>query len=337
MITRYTNNFHIFPCLLDFRKPQQNEELDDNIRRQATSDQSSSTTDLLYLRIIAPRFNSIFNLQVSYFDSGLQVKEKLLKKLESTQSPSRSFPSDFSLFRLVRSCTKQHFKDFDSILNSNVRNMEEFILTIRRGDSNINRLLLNVQNCHGPTEKEILNKTKNFPLIRSTISNSLNNMSLDSAFLQGDLQHDLRKILSEIAKYSAYIIGSLPFAEKLIKYYRQKILYNLHNHHDIVKLLMDMGFSENNVLRALKLQGNNYTSALDWLVENVSKEEEVDDEGQSNNLELSNDSNDTSEENGSENGYKKFYSKTFSSTNSIFYPKHKAIVSVIFTNVKSSD
>lgn len=283
----------------------------------------------MYLRIIAPRFGKVFSIHVSYFDSGLQVKEKALKKLEqSHQSPSRSssFNVDMNSFRLVRSSTNQPFKDYESILTSNVRNMEEFILSIKRTDGNFNRLMI-IQHQHGPTEKDILNRTKHLPLTRTSISTSLN-PSLDSTFLQGDLQHDLRKILSEIAKYSAYILGSLPYAEKLIKYYRQKILLSLHNHQDIVKLLMDMGFSQKDVKRALKIQGNNYALALDWLVENVSK----DDEGQSNSNQqqieapLSESSNDTSEEL-NENVYKKFYSSTFPSTSSIFYPKHKATVS----------
>ena len=144
-------------------------------------------------------------------------------------------------------------------------------------------------------------------------------MSIDTAFFQGDLQHDLRKILSEIAKYSAYILGSLPFGEKLIKYYRQKIIMSLYNHQDIVKLLVDMGFSRENVLRALKLHGNNYTLALDWLVENVSKSSIEPLES----TELSTESIDDL----TESTYRRLCRKTFPSTSSIFYPKHKAIVS----------
>jgi hypothetical protein len=335
----------IYALLLSrFRNPQQNEAQDDSITRSETA-VAAASNELLHLKIIiAPRFCIILNLQVSYFDSGLQVKEKLLKKLASLQtSPSRSLPSDIHAFRLVRSCTKELFQDFDSILSSHVKNHEEFILTIKRTDGHMNRLL-NVQTQRGPSEKEILNRTKNFAVVRSSVATGLN-MSLDSAFLQGDLQHDLRKILSEIAKYSAYILGSLPYAEKLIRYYRQKILHNLNNHQDIVKILIDMGFRKKSVMRALRLQGNNYTLALDWLVENVSKEgdaaaaaeEDRGGGGQSNNsnMELSNESNGFEEEGEEEeedncgDTYKKhFYTRPFSSTNSIFYPKHKAIVSI---------
>jgi hypothetical protein len=289
------------------------------------------------MKIIAPRFYIILSLQVSQFDSGLQVKEKLLKKIESMQSPSRSFPHDIKLFRLVRSSTKELLHDSDLILNSNIKMDEEFVLTIKRTDVNMRRLL-NFQTQHGPTEKEILNRTKNLPIVRSTVSASLN-MTLDSTFLQGDLQQDLRKILSEIAKYSAFILGSLPYAEKLIRYYREKILYNLNNHQDIVRILMEMGFSQNNVIRALRLQGNNYTLALDWLIENGSNVNKLEEEevtlngeqggGQSNiNKSFLESSNNESNDIDNCIGDKKLYTKTFSSTNSIFYPKHKAIVSI---------
>lgn len=296
------------------RKPQ-SESQDDG----KESGSIESSTDLLQLRIVTSRLG-VVSLQVSYFDSGLQIKEKAIKKLEASHSPSSSFSDDIHCYKLVRSSTKRPFRDYDSILGNNVRNLEEFLLLSRRADSATENLLK--VHSRGPTEKEILMKTKHLPAIAASQSTALN-MTMDQAFFQGDLQHDLRKILSEIAKYSAYILGSLPFAEKLIKYYRQKILMGLYNHEDIIRLLVDMGFSHDNVLRALKLHGNNYSLALDWLVENVSK---TSIEGHSS-LELSSDSiNDLTE-----STYRKLCTKTFPSSNSIFYPKHKAIVSICST------
>lgn len=311
------------------RTKPQSEYQDDN-------GEEETSTEFIHLRIVAPRLGVVLKLQISHFDTGLQVKEKALKKLESMHSPSRSsssttsFNYDINVHRLIRSSTKKAFRDLDSILNCHVRDGEEFLLLSKRGDGTLNHLL-NVQNCHGPTEKEIINRTKNLPLINSLLSTSLN-LSMDSAFFQGDLQHDLRKILSEIAKYSAFIIGSSPFAEKLIKYYRQKILLSLNNHRDIVKILMEMGFSRSDVLRALKLQGNNYSMALDWLVENVEKEEQHQDDGQSiNSLELSSESiDDVAASSPGDCTFRRLYSRTFPSTNSIFFSKHKAIVSLPF-------
>lgn len=294
------------------RRRQQNEAQDD-AKENGSID---SSADLLYLRIVNTRLG-IISLQVSYFDSGLQIKEKAIKKLEASHSPSLPFSDDIHCYKLVRSSTQRTFRDYDSILGSNVKNLEEFLMLSRRANSAIDNLLK--AHSRGPTEKEILMKTKHLPLIASAQSTTLN-MSMDTAFFQGDLQHDLRKILSEIAKYSAYILGTLPFAEKLIKYYRQKILMGLYNHQDIIKLLVDMGFSQENVLRALKLHGNNYSLALDWLVDNVSK---TSIDGHSS-LELSSDSIDDF----TESTYRKLCKKTFPSTNSIFYPKHKAIVSI---------
>lgn len=298
--------------LYAFRKPPT--DLQDDTKDIESID--SSSPDLLHLRIVTSRLG-IIQVQVSYFDSGLQLKEKVIKKLEASHSPSSSFSDDTQCYKLVRASTKKPFRDYDSILGSNVNELEEFLMMTKRGNGATDNLT-KVHNTRGPTEKEIITKTKHLPLVRS--SNSNVNMTTDAAFFQGDLQHDLRKILSEIAKYSAYILGSLPFAEKLIKYYRQKILMSLCNHQDIVRLLMDMGFSRENVMRALKIQGNNYSLALDWLVDNVSKTsvEEL-----PASLEVSSESIDDL----NESTYKKLCTKTFPSTNSIFYPKHKAIVS----------
>jgi hypothetical protein len=296
------------------------------------------SSDHLCLRIVASRV--VLKVQVSYFDTALQIKEKAIKKLESMHSPSRSsvsFNSDINSYRLFRSSTKAAFKDIHSILSSHVQNGEEFLLISKRPDANLRHVMI-VQHSHGPTEKEILSRTRHLPLIRSSLSAGLN-LSMDSAFFQSDLQHDLRKILSEIAKFSAYVLGTSSFADKIIKYYKQKILMNLNNHQDIVRLLMEMGFSRKNVSRALKLQGNNYSLALDWLVENVEKEEDVvveEEEGQSttnNSLELSSES---IEDVAADFTNKKFYSRSFPSTNSIFFSKHKAIVSrLTFPNVRS--
>lgn len=296
-----------------FRKPENSAQDDSRVNSSV-----AASVDLLQLRVVTSRLG-VVNLQVSYFDSGLQIKEKTIKKLEASHSPSLSFSDDIDCYKLVRSSTNRPFGDFETMLGSNVKNTEEFLMMKKRAGSAVDNLL-RVHNSRGPTEKEILTKTKNLPLILSSNSTTLN-MSMDSAFFQGDLQHDLRKIISEIAKYSAYILGSLPFAEKLIKYYRQKILMSLYNHQDIVKLLMDMGFSRDNVLRALKLHANNYALALDWLVENVSKSSV---EGPHSSLELSSDSIDDL----TESTYRKLCKKTFPSTNSIFYPKHKSIVSL---------
>lgn len=273
-------------------------------------DLSDPSTDL-QLRIVSTRLG-IVNLNASYFDSGLQLKEKAMKRLESSHSPSVTFTDDINCFKLVRSRTKLQFRDFETVLSCNVRDMEEFLL-IRKRSGHSTDNLLKVHNSRGPTEKEILSRTRHLTLVRPC-----SNVNMTDTFFQGDLQQDLRKILSEIAKYSAYILGSLPFAEKLIKYYRQKILMSLYNHQDIVKLLIDMGFTHEDVLRALKLQGNNYALALDWLVENVGK---MSNEGPSS-PELFNESIDLTE-----STYRKLCKTTFPSTSSIFYPKHKAIVS----------
>lgn len=219
---------YILDCFC--RKPQDKLQ-DDN--EESVSSEEATVTLRIYLSCLG-----VINLQVSCFDSGLQVKERVIKKLEASSSPSSSFSDDTRCYKLVRSRNKRIFKDDDLILSCNVKNLEEFLMLVKRADNTVDNLL-RLHNSRGPTEKEILTKTRHIPMIRSSNSNTISHAT-DAAFFQGDLQHDLRKILSEIAKYSAYILGSLPYAEKLITYYRQKILMSLYNHQDVVKLLVDM-------------------------------------------------------------------------------------------------
>jgi hypothetical protein len=212
---------------------------------------------------------------------------------------------------LIRSKTKRTLRDNESL--TDIQQFEEFLLIIpAKSTSSSNH------QTRGPTEKEILVKTRHLPRVVPSPTSSNVDMSIDTAFFQGDLHQDLRKILSEIAKYSAFVISTLPFAEKLIKYYRQKIIMSLSKKQDIERCLINMGFSRHNVKRALKLHGNNYTSALDWLVENVSK----------NSCSSQNVSVESIEDEMSDSSYKKLCNRTFpstttNSTSSIFHTKHK--------------
>lgn len=281
---------------------------------------SAASSDVLQLKIITSRMG-IVNIQISQHDKGLQIIEKVIKKLEASYSPSSSFSDDINCYKLVRSSTKKPFRDHDTLCEQRVMGNEEFLLLTRRACDSASIDNARQTPCRGPSEKEILMKTRNIPLVRRSSTSISSAMSLDSAFFQGDLQSDLRKILSEIAKYSAFVLATLPFGEKLINYYRQKILMSLYNHQDVVKLLMDMGFSREQVVRALRLQGNNYSLALDWLVENVTLHQQQSDVDSSEmTMSRSGGADDAA--------YRRLYNRKPSpSTSSIFYTKHRAIVS----------
>jgi UBA/TS-N domain len=234
-----------------------------------------------------------------------------VKKLQSSHL-LRTTNHDVPDFRLLRSKTYVPFRDYDTLGNS-INDYEEFILVFKRTDL-VSKNLLEINSLNGPTQEEILSKTRHLRLARCSSSNV--NLSPESSFFQGDLQSDLRKILSEIAKYSAFVLGSLPFAEKLILFYRQKILISLFNHQEVVKLLIDMGFTKEKVIRALKIHNRDYGLALDWLMENeettrVSLESLEKPSGVACDI--------------TESAYARL-SKTIFPSSSLFYPKHKEIV-----------
>ena len=64
----------------------------------------------------------------------------------------------------------------------------------------------------------------------------------------------MKKLITIILISSAYILGIGPFADKLIKMYRQKIKNNLKHQENSVKVLCEMGFKRDKVNQALKLK-----------------------------------------------------------------------------------
>lgn len=79
--------------------------------------EKENETDLT-LKIINPR-SGIVMVKVAQTDNGCKIKEKVLRKLESSHLQSAE---EIQFYKLIRSCTKKQFKDTDSLVGNNVRN-----------------------------------------------------------------------------------------------------------------------------------------------------------------------------------------------------------------------
>ena len=79
---------------------------------------------------------------------------------------------------------------------------------------------------------------------------------------------DLRKIFITLAQESAYQLGASKHADKLIAYFRLRMHYYIKHCKNAVKVMVQLGFPESSVNRALKLKANNHKAALDWLIAN---------------------------------------------------------------------
>lgn len=67
------------------------------------------------------------------------------------------------------------------------------------------------------------------------------------------MQFDVRKVLISLAQASAVVIGSGPFANRLIAMLKQKLINKRSYHNDTLQCLVEMGFKKERAEYALKI------------------------------------------------------------------------------------
>ncbi|XP_070492979.1 ubiquitin-associated domain-containing protein 1-like [Chironomus tepperi] len=164
--------------------------------------------------------------------------------------------------RLLRTKTKSLLNDSD-YLTKQFKNNEEFLLTFRRS---LDSLPKSSEILSGPTEDQIIEKTQHLPNLKRPPVYNINHLFR---------QDDLRKIFITLAKESAYILCTKPHSFKILKYYREKINKYMNKYENAYKVMYKLGFSQDNVKHAMKLNANNYKLALDWLIDNVKQHENL--------------------------------------------------------------
>lgn len=226
---------------------------------------SSKSSNDFKLRIITSK-RGVLIITVPDNEMGLYVKQcalkAMLERADDFPSSSDKFVDSPSNLKLVRMKNNEELLDSDILSNLNLSNNEEFLLTNRREIINyeeFNELAFN-----GPTRNEILMKTAHLPPITHK-----------PVFKLGWLfmHDDMRKIVVSLAQESAYLLATTGYADKIIKYYRQRITNYIKHHDDVSAVLCQLGFPPDLVAFALKLKANNYRLALDWLIDNVENPE----------------------------------------------------------------
>lgn len=147
-------------------------------------------------------------------------------------------------YKIVRAKHKNVFDEKLSLQDLGVRENDEFIIVLKRSD-----LLNDVEELSGPTLEEIETETNNDETNRITSPT----VNIDEMVLN-DLQFDIRKILISLAHSSAFVIGSGPYAERLIAMLKQRLINRRRQEADSMQCLTDMGFSKEKVIHALKLK-----------------------------------------------------------------------------------
>jgi len=168
-----------------------------------------------------------------------------------------------TFMKLIRTKTKCILKDGDDLSKHNLKNDEEFMLTFHRPSKSLPKI---DENLSGPTEDQILEKTKHLSNIKRSPVFNINYLFR---------QDDLRKVFITLAKESAYILCTKPHSLKVLKYYRDKMNRYMNKYENAYKVMYKLGFSQDNVKLAMKLNANNYKLALDWLIDNVKQHENL--------------------------------------------------------------
>lgn len=230
------------------------------------SSTKSSKIDLkmLIIRIITKRMEVLITVPEN--ENGLYVKQCALGALEERADDSflsKKFDESLSNLKLMRVKNNQELHDSDILSSLKLSDNEEFLLTMRR--EYVNYEEFDALKFRGPTWNDVLLRTSHLPPI-----------SHKPIFRIGwfFMHDDMRKVVISLAQECAYLLAPTVYADKMIKYYRQRITNYVKHHDDVSAVLCQLGFSSDHVEFALKLNANNYRLALDWLIDNVKNPEQ---------------------------------------------------------------
>lgn len=195
--------------------------------------------------------------------------EKL--KLIATENFYGSDSSKTSLnIRLVHAEKLKNLTDDKKLNDEDVKPKDEIMMVeIRSVDVKENF----EESLRGPTLETITEATSHLPPSNPP-------KPTPSTDCPADFQSEIRKILITLVQASAKILMHSPEATKVYELIREKLETRCKPSNDpkTVKYLMDIGFTEKKVVKALRLKKMNASEALEWLIEHQDDPENQDDE-----------------------------------------------------------
>lgn len=174
-----------------------------------------------------------------------------------------------SHFRLVHSSKFKQLVDDSTMDDEEINAYDELMLVeIRPFPAKEN---LSEDALKGPSIETIAEVTSGLPIqnpARPAPSNDF----------PADFQNEIRKIFITLVQASAKILIHSPEAPKFYEIIKEKLQARCRPPTDpkAVKTLMEMGYSQKKVLKALCLRRSNMTDALEWLIEH---QDDPDNEG----------------------------------------------------------
>ncbi|XP_011499025.1 PREDICTED: ubiquitin-associated domain-containing protein 1 isoform X2 [Ceratosolen solmsi marchali] len=163
-------------------------------------------------------------------------------------------------FRLIHATVLKSLDDEKTLKDEAISESDELLLVKIRDHSE--QLNSSEDNLKAPTEEIIMNATKELP-VKNAPKPAINSDCPE------DFQNEIRKIFITLVQTSAKILMYSPDAQKFYEIIKDKLEEQLKPPNDpkAVKYLVEMGFSEVKVTKALQLKKMNTAEALEWLFE----------------------------------------------------------------------
>lgn len=199
-----------------------------------------------------------------------RVKEIAIKHFYAQDNSKQA-----SQYRLIHSSKFKQLLDDSTIKDEEVCEYDELLLVeIRTATPKPN---LTEEGLRGPTDEAIAQATSHLPPtnIKQTIP---------SSDCPTDFQSGLRKILITLVQASAKILMHSQDAHALYATIKQRLeaMSKPVTDPKMVKALVEIGYSEKRVLKALRLRKSNITEALEWLIDHQGDLEDEDEEEEEN-------------------------------------------------------
>ncbi|XP_029054167.2 ubiquitin-associated domain-containing protein 1 isoform X3 [Osmia bicornis bicornis] len=183
-----------------------------------------------------------------------------------------------SQFRLINLSKFKQLTDRCSVNDEEINEHDELILTKIRPVSKEN---LSEDTLKGPSEEVILQATNDLPIFNP-------HQHVSSIYCSVDFQNEIRKILITLVKASAKILTYSSKVNKFCEILKEKLEIKCKPTIDpnIVKVLMEMGYSHQRVIKALCLRKSNISEALEWLIEHQDDSDDDNDNNDDNDLSI---------------------------------------------------